>query len=149
MTRRSLSFALGALFLAASLWRAQAGLRDLRASRLVRAVGATSPAALKMGDSGLALLRQNLALAQEATRLDPASLAAAQALGSVYLLLGRSDDAIAAYQRALALQPTAEIYMDLGHAYHAARAAAPARQAYARAVVLDERLRAQVPPGAL
>jgi len=95
------------------------------------------------------LLRQNLGLALEATRLDPASLPAAQALGSVYLLLGRPDDAAAEYNRALALQPAAEIYMNLGHAYRASGAADQARANYQTAVALDERLRAQVPAGAL
>ena len=130
-------------------WRLVAGAHALRASRLVRAVEITSPAAAAAGPNGLGLLRQNLALASEATRLDPASLSAAQALGSVYLLLGRPDDAVAAYDRALALQPAAEIYMNLGHAFRAAGVADKSRANYRTAIALDERLRAQVPAGAI
>ncbi len=137
------------MLLAALGWRLLDAERGLRASRIVRAVEATSPGAAAAGQNGLGLLRQNLALALEATRLDPSSLPAAQALGSVYLLLGRADDAVAAYNRALALQPAAEIYMDLGHAYRAAGAADQARLSYQAAVALDERLRAQLPTSAL
>jgi len=156
---RLLSALLLAALLLAIAWRALAGQHELRASRLVRAVETTSPAALAAGPAGKGLLRQNLALALEATVLDPPSLPAAQALGSVYLLLDRPDDAARAYERALVLQPAAEIYMDLGHAYRAAgeRAnsdealadRAKARANYATAVALDSRLAAQVPAGAL
>ena len=149
MTGRAAAFIVLTVLLAALAWRGVVGQRALQASRLVRAVEATSPAAAAAGEAGQRLLRRNLALALEATRLDPASLPAAQALGSVYLLLGRPDDAITSYQRALALQPAAEIYMDLGHAYRAQGASGEARTSYAQAVALDSRLRAQVPAGAL
>src|SRR5436190_23110012 len=131
MSGRLLSSVLITALLGALAWRAVAGSRALTASRLVRAVEATSPAAAAAGEAGQGLLRRNLALALDATRLDPASLPAAQALGSVYLLLGRPDDAISAYERALALQPAAEIYIDLGHAYRAQGASAAARSQYA------------------
>ena len=149
MSGRALSLVLSAALLAALAWRAVVGARALEASRLVRTVEVTSPAAAAAGEAGQGLLRRNLALTLEATRLDPASLPAAQALGSVYLLLGRPDSAVTAYERALALQPAAEIYMDLGHAYRAQGASDAARSYYAKAVALDLRLRSQVPAGAL
>lgn len=145
MPARPLSLLLAILALGAFAARGWVGLRELRASKLVRAIEVTSPAAAAAGAPGQALLRQNLALAQEAVRLDRSSLAAAQALGSVYLLLGRADEAAAAYQRALRLQPAAEIYMDLGHAFRAAGRPADARANYALARRLDTRLEAQVP----
>jgi len=119
----------------------------LRASRIVRAVALTT-GALPRDASAQPALRHNLALAIEAVRLDPDSLAAAQALGSIYLLLNRPADATDAYRRALALQPAAEIYMDLGHAALAAGDTAQARQRYARALELDTRLAVQIPVAA-
>jgi tetratricopeptide (TPR) repeat protein len=146
--RRLFPFALVAL-LAALAWRLTSGVEQLHASRLLRTVESTSPAAARAGAAGQPLLRQNLALAQEATHLDPGSLSSQQALGSVYLLLGRPEDAASAYERALSLQPAAEIFMNLGHARHALGENDAAREAYRRAVALDQRLRAQVPAGLL
>ncbi len=119
----------------------------LRASRMVRIVALTT-AALPRDAAAQPVLRHNLALAVEAARLDPDSLAAAQALGSVYLLLNRPADATDAYRRALALQPAAEIYMDLGHAALAGGDTAQARLNYAQALKLDSRLAVQIPVAA-
>lgn len=130
------------------LLQARTAQRVLRASQIVRLIEATSPRAAGAGAAGEALLRRNLALAQEAVELDPSSVAAAQAKGSVYLLLGRPQQASDAYEAALRLQPAAELYMDLGHASFAAGDLTTARRQFARAVKLDNRLLEQVPAAA-
>lgn len=148
MRGKSLFWALLPCLALVLFFQARLALRILRASRIVRVVEATSLQAAGAGAAGEPLLRRNLALAQEALALDPSSVAAAQSKGSVYLLLGRPQQAIESYEAALRLQPAPELYMDLGHAFLAAGDLTTARRQFARAVKLNSRLAEQVPAAA-
>ncbi|MEO8504195.1 MAG: tetratricopeptide repeat protein [Acidobacteriota bacterium] len=131
-----------------ALAQARSAFRVMRSSRIVHTIESTSLAAARAGAEGLPLLRANLTLAREAVELDASSVAAAQALGSVYLLLGRPQEAISGYEKALRLQPTAELYMNLGHAALAKSDVAAAHTYFLRAAALDSRLAEQVPSAA-
>jgi tetratricopeptide (TPR) repeat protein len=62
-------------------------------------------------------LRRNLMLLDRAGALHPSMVAIAIVRGSQFLLLGRYDEAIAAYQEALDLEPRAETHFNLGRAF--------------------------------
>ena len=62
-------------------------------------------------------LRRNLVLLDRAAPLFPSLVAIPIARGSQFLLLGKPTEAIAAYQQALALEPRAETYFNLGRVY--------------------------------
>jgi protein O-GlcNAc transferase len=68
---------------------------------------------------------------------DPDNLETLVALGGVLRRLGRTEDAIACFRRALTAHPNvAEIWFNLGNAQSATGAAAAAAESYARALAL-------------
>jgi tetratricopeptide (TPR) repeat protein len=121
--------------------------RDLLAANLVlRQVERSSVAAARQAGARAApVFEANVRLLQRAERLAPADSRLPLARGSQYLLLGRPRAAIAAYQDALAVGPRSEIHLNLGRAQLMAGDAAAARESFRRAVVLNPRLRDQVP----
>ena len=62
------------------------------------------------------------------------------ARGSLYLITGRPERAVAAYERALAVEPRSEIYRNLGHAYLAMGDLRKARRVLRTAIELDHML---------
>lgn len=144
MRARLLFSILAPLLAAALLLQVVTAQRRLRASRVTNTVERTSAAAAASAQ-GADLLRFNLAAIRQALADDPLEVRAHQAEGSILLLLGRPAEAIASYQRALAIQPGPELYLALGLAQLRSGDRAAARRFFAFAVVLDARLAAQVP----
>jgi tRNA A-37 threonylcarbamoyl transferase component Bud32/tetratricopeptide (TPR) repeat protein len=77
---------------------------------------------------------------EKALALDSGFLPALATLALVYFQQGNYDAAIAAYEKVLRLQPTAQLFNNLGAAHEAKGELAAAVAAYSRAVELDSRL---------
>jgi Flp pilus assembly protein TadD len=134
-----------ALLLALALWRVDGARRQLRASHLVAAVERRTAAALRQGKVPSAMFESHLAALREAAELDRGEIAIPIAEGSQYLLLGRAEPAIAAYRRALALEPRPETYLNLGKAMLLEGDSQRASRMFRKAVRLDPRLAKMVP----
>jgi tetratricopeptide (TPR) repeat protein len=89
-------------------------------------------------DEGLALIKEKKLLEaaaafEEATRIAPANVLAANNLGFTYYKLGRFADAAVWYERTIALDPRRAIaYANLGDAYAKRNRTPEARKAYQR-----------------
>lgn len=134
--------ALVALALAAQLLRARR-LED--ASHVLRTVEQVSVAVAARGQVPPGLLWDNVKLLQRAHERDPADSRILLAIGGQYLLLGRPEDAIATYERALEIEPRPEIFLNLARAQERSGELEAARESYRRAQVLDPRQRPLVP----
>jgi tRNA A-37 threonylcarbamoyl transferase component Bud32/Tfp pilus assembly protein PilF len=77
---------------------------------------------------------------EKALALDSGFLPALATLALVYFQQGNYDAAVAAYEKVLRLQPTAQLFNNLGAAHEAKGDLAAAVAAYSRAVELDSRL---------
>jgi len=117
----------------------------LRASRILLRVERTTIGFAASQSIPRAVLASNIRLLREAMPLDPLEVGLPVALGGQYLLLDRSEAAIAAYQVALELEQRPEIFLNLGRAYALAGDQAAARASFHDAVQLAPRLLAQVP----
>lgn len=122
------------------------GAQLWRADRLVAAVEVmtlqtTRRGALprRMGDHHLRLLR-------EAEELDPAKVDVLVAQGWQYLGMGRPGGALRAFDKALELEPRAEVYANLAQAHLAEENHAAAQEAARKARVLDPHLDKRLPP---
>lgn len=120
-------------------------LDRLGASRRLQSVEAVAAAAFAGRQPHPGLVAANLRVLKEARRLDPAEVGVPLALGSHYLLLGHTAPALAAYEEALALEERPEVWLNVGRAHQQAGRTEEARDAYARALVLDPALRREVP----
>jgi tetratricopeptide (TPR) repeat protein len=147
VSRRTFALLLGVLALAS--WGAQTvrAVHRLRASRLLKIVEAVTPQAVRAGVQGRPLLGRNLQVLAQAEPLDPTNIAILVARGAQLLLLERYADARAEYQRALALEPRAEIWLNLGRVEWQSGDPAAAAANFAKATALNPRLAAEVPIG--
>lgn len=117
--------ALLALALALQVQRAD---RRIEVSKVIQAAEQTTLLAVRMGrgagpegsqadraaDARTAqVLRANLRILKEAEEKDPSQVSVLTALGAQYRLLGRPDQAVEVYRRALALAPRPEVYLNL------------------------------------
>ncbi len=137
-----------AVLLAALLALALAGQavragRRLEANRILHQVEQVS--LLAAGKAPAALFWTHARMLERARGLDPADSRIPLALGSQYLLLGRPEEAAAAYREALAVAPRPEIYLNLGRAQAVLGDLDGARESFRRAVVLDPGQRPLVP----
>lgn len=123
----------------------QRGWRRLEASWTLKAVEVRSNSYLQRGQARPADLLANARALERAAQQDPANVAVRVFEGSQYLLLGRPQTAIEQYEKALALEPRAEIHLNLGLAYRLQNDPAKAGEHFARAMKLDPRLAVQVP----
>lgn len=121
----------------------------LTASRLLREVEAVTMAAMAARQLSEPLLFRNLEMLRTAAPKDPVEVGIPIATGTQYLLLRRNDAAIRAYEKAMALEPRPEGYLNLGRAQLAAGRREEARANFQRAVRLEPRLILQVPEGEL
>lgn len=117
------------------------------ASRLLAEVEALSLEAARSGQVPATMIASNLQALRRAAPLDPAEVGIPIARGSQYFLLSRAEPAIEAYQEALALEPRAEGYLNLGRAQWLAGRTEEARRSFGLAVRLDPQLASLVPPG--
>ena len=120
--------------------------RRLTASRLLGRVEALSVAAARSGRAPAGILASNLADLDRAARLDPVEVEIPVARGGQFLLFGRPEAAIGPYEKALALEPHPEIYLDLARAHLALGDTERARADLATALRLSPWLRPEAPP---
>lgn len=121
----------------------------LTAGRLLREVEALTMAAMSARQLSEPLLFRNLEVLRTAAPKDPVEVGIPIATGTQYLLLRRNDAAIRAYEKAVALEPRPEGYLNLGRAQLAAGRREEARANFQRAVRLEPRLYGEIPEGAL
>src|SRR4051812_19708065 len=100
--------------------------RDFSALNMLGVLKAQTGAAAE----GLAWLEQALAL-------NPMHAGTLVNVGNALSLLGRFDDAVAAYDRALLIQPDAETFNNRGHALQSLNRPAEALASYEHALALD------------
>lgn len=148
MSRRRLLAWLAAAGAAAALV-AQTGraVDRIGASKRLRVVQTVSSRMASLGQSPPELIVGDFRLLREAERLDPSLVETRVAAAGQYMLTGQYDLAVEGYERALAFEPRAEVYFDLGRALSGAGRDEEARQAFDKAVALDPALWRQVPRG--
>jgi tetratricopeptide (TPR) repeat protein len=138
-----------AALIAALVWQTLRVRDRIEAGRILASVEARTLTAMRAGSAPPAVFEAHLAWLDRAGRLDPLEIGIPIARGAQFLLLGRPDEAIAAYRAAAALEPRPEIDLNLGRALWSRGSRAEAREAFARAVRLDPMLRRGVPAGGL
>lgn len=149
MTGRQLFPWLFGLLLIAFGWQTLRSSDRITASRLLVSVETRTRAAIQAKHAPSTMFAEHLAWLDTAARLDPLEIGIPMARGTQFLLLRRPDDALAAYRAAATLEPRPEIDLNIGRALLMKGDREQARAAFARAVQLNERLRAELPPGAL
>ena len=115
--------------------------RLLEASRIVRVVEAVSGAMMARGGVPPPLLAHNVELLRRAERLDPSRSVIRLVRGSQLRMLHRPEEAVAAYQAALELEPRAEIYFNLARAWRELGRESEAAAAQETAIRLHPQLR--------
>jgi hypothetical protein len=130
-------------------WQVVRTSNRITASRLLARVEARTLAAIQQRHAPSTMFAEHLAWLDTAARLDPLEIGVPMARGTQFLLLRRPDDALTAYREAAALEPRPEIDLNIGRALLQKGDKANARASFARAVQLNPRLRAELPPGAL
>ena len=137
MTGRRLFWVVLALSAVALSVQAKAALDHLRASRILRVVETVSLQASQRGGLPRRFGDHHLRLLDEAGELDPALVDVAVARGWQYLLTGRPEAAIRAFDEALELEPRARVWANLGEAHMKAGHLDEARDAFEKAIELD------------
>lgn len=128
-------------------WRRCA--RQWEADRILKAVETSTAETLASRRAAPAVLLRNAEELTRAEHLAPASASIRLAKGSQYLLLGRNELAIQAYEAALRLEPRPEIYLNLGRAQWRAGREESALGNFRLAVRLDPNLVRELPPAAV
>ncbi len=146
MTGRTASWVLVAVLTTATLLQVTRGLRKWRAVALTTAVERVSIGAAERGRMTPQLFDYNLDRLARAARLDPANVLVPILRGGQYLLMGRTEPALEAYDEAMALEPRAEIYMNQGRALRLANDDAAAEVAFRTAIRLNRRLHREILP---
>lgn len=138
--------ALGLLFAALAYQGQRAADRISANVALARAESLTLQAA-RMGAAGRPLLGSVLELLRKAKAKDPLEVGIQIAIGSVHLVMGSPQAAIAAYEEANALEPRPETYLNLGRAQLVAGQLDAARASFKTTFELDEPLAEEIPAG--
>jgi len=146
--RQMFPWVLAALLIAFG-WQTLRSVDRITASRLLSNVEARTHAAILARHAPSTMFAEHLAWLETAARLDPLEVGIPTARGAQFLLLRRPDDALAAYRQAAALEPRPEIDVNIGRALLMKGDREQARVMFRRAVQLNPRLRAEVPPGEL
>ncbi len=100
-------------------------------------VEAASLQAATAGRLSRTLLEHNLRTLDRASTLAPAEVLVPIQRAGQYVLMGRHDRAVAAYNDALGLEPRSEIYRNLGQAQWSQGQKEEAQESFLRAVWLD------------
>lgn len=148
MKGRTLALLLGVVLAAALLAQTGRWHDRMLASRVLRQVEALSQAAVAYGQAPVRLMEDNLRKLDQAAPLDPVSVDIVNWRGTQYLFLAQPENAIRVYREALALEPRAEIYLNLGRAEWLLGRHDDARRSFDTAIRLDWRLANQLPEGA-
>jgi tetratricopeptide (TPR) repeat protein len=141
------ALALTALLVLALLGQGVRGWHRLQSSVLVRFVQQQGMALGSARPPG-GLVRAELQVLRQAHRRAPATIEPLAFEGDLLLLAGRLDEAVAAYRRAVALEPRAEVFFNWGLALWSQGRVDEAVVQLRRGVALGPRFRGRVPPGA-
>jgi hypothetical protein len=141
--------ACAALAAMALAWQTLRTNDRITASILLARVEARTLAAIQQRHAPSTMFAEHLAWLDTAARLDPLEIGIPMARGTQFYLLRRSDDALAAYHTAASLEPRPEIDLNIARALLQKGDRTQARAYFARAVQLNDRLREELPPGAL
>jgi tetratricopeptide (TPR) repeat protein len=137
---RRLAWVLAALLVAALVLEGRQAERRLRASHQLAAVEDMTRQLASRGLLSRQVMERQAHVMQEAAALDPVEVGIPIARGAQYLLLGRYDAAIRAYEEALELEARGEIYANLGRARFHAGDREGAREAFTKALRLNPAL---------
>jgi Tfp pilus assembly protein PilF len=148
MNRRWISGLVAAMALAALIGQTVRAADRLRSSQLLKTVEATTPGFARQGAGGRPWLALHLRALSAAQQSEPSNVALVTAAAAQLYLLNRLDEAEAEYRRALAIEPRAEVWLNLGRTLWQKGDSAQAREAFTRALALNPRLADQLPAGA-
>lgn len=146
MTGRRLFWILLPVLGAALVWQARETWALWQASRILNAVETVTLQAGERGGLPRQISDHHLRLLRRVAAADPAMVDVPVAEGWQYLLTDRPQGAVRAFERALALEPRARVYANLGEAYLRAGRYEEAVDALEKAIVLDPRLAAELEP---
>jgi hypothetical protein len=114
---RAFSAGLCLLLAPALVVHGRALIQRLEASRIVRTTSQVAQLAMRSGaEAARPVLQANLGPLRRAAELDRLEIGVPITTGSHYFLLGNGAAAIEEYQRGLAIQPRATLYLNLGRA---------------------------------
>jgi len=114
---RALAVGMAVLLLPAVVVHARSLAARLQASKIVRTTSQVAQLAMQSGpDAARPVLRANLAPLERAARFDPLAVKVPLTTAGHHLLLGDTAAAIDDYQRGLAVEPRAELYINLARA---------------------------------
>ena len=148
MTVRQVRAVALVLLVAALGWQTVRVQDRLEAGRLLARVEARTQDALARRRAPSTMFAEHLDWLARAGELDPSEIGVPIARGTQYLLLRRPADALSAYQEASRLEPRPEVDLNIGRAHWMAGNREQAVAAFRRAVRLNPRLAAEVPPEA-
>ena len=132
-----LALALAPILLVLLVLQMRHGADRLQASRLLNTAEGITLQAEAAGKLTRRVAQHNISLLRTAAELDPLEVGIPVARGGQYLLLDNPRAAIKEYEKALALQPTAEVFANLGRALRRDGRSAEADQAIRNAVRID------------
>lgn len=144
-SRRLLAWLAAGAAALALVFQTERAFDRLEASKSLRVVEVMSERMARTGQAPRELVSGHFRILDNAHRRDPSEVGVLVARGGQYALLGRSEVAVRAYREALALEPRPETWLNLGKVLVAAGREEEAREAFAKAVLIDPRLRSQVP----
>jgi tetratricopeptide (TPR) repeat protein len=145
---RPLAWALTALLCLALVGQSVRGGSRLRATTLLGAVHRQMTAVQQLGRVPGPLVRATEATLVEAARLDPVAIEPLAFRGDLLLLAGHHGDAVAAYDRAMALELRPESLVHQGVALWRLGRLDEALVQLRRGIAVAPRLLASVPPAA-
>lgn len=145
-SRRLLAWLAAAAALAL-VFQTERAFDRLVASKSLRVVEVMSERMARTGQAPRELVSGHFRILDNAHRRDPSEVGVLVARGGQYALLGRTEAAVRVYREALALEPRPETWLNLGKVLVAAGREEEAREAFEKAVLIDPRLRRQVPEG--
>ncbi|HVS13703.1 MAG TPA: tetratricopeptide repeat protein [Thermoanaerobaculia bacterium] len=150
MSGRRLLWVVAPLLAALVWWSSERAYDRLRASVVLQ--GAESQGARiaaqwsRLGPQARPLVTAHLQALRAVRELAPADARVPLAIGSHYLLLENATSATEWYRRALAVEPRAEIYLNLGRAALLAGDRPAALEHFRTAIRLDRSFRRSLPP---
>ncbi len=123
----------------------QMSLHRLRAQRLLWSVEARTIALVQSRSLSRQQIAAHLNALADAARLDPGDVGIPAAIGGQYFLLGQTETASEAYQRANRLEQRPEILLNLGKLELLEKRQDRAVELFAQAVALDPWLKLELP----
>ncbi len=139
MTGRQLFSILLPIALVVAGWQLLHAIKRWESSLVAAEVEQNSIAMTSRGVISPPILSRHLELLERAGELDPTNVTIPLMRGSQHFLLRNLDAALRAYGEALALEPRAEIYLNVGRTHMMAKDEDAAAEAFQKAVDLDHK----------